>query len=119
MKFKKAIAVGKTFLKIRGMLAMKQEEELTKLENLTPSTFLDYLRHSDDVDIKITTTNGFTYNGLLRSIDEHMNITLLCHDFQDVEFSSTVKLVTESLVYIKGSEIESISTVIRTHQKEK
>jgi len=98
---------------------MKQEVETTKLENLTPSTFLDYLRQKNDVDVKITTTNGMTYNGLLRSLDEHMNITLFCHDYQDVEFSASVKLVTESLVYIKGSEIESISTVIRTYQKGK
>jgi small nuclear ribonucleoprotein (snRNP)-like protein len=98
---------------------MIQEVETTKLENLTPSTFLDYLRQSQDVDVKITSTNGMTYNGLLRSLDEHMNITLFCHDYQDVEFSASVKLVTESLVYIKGSEIESISTVIRVYQKEK
>jgi small nuclear ribonucleoprotein (snRNP)-like protein len=77
---------------------MIQEVETTKLENLTPSTFLDYLRQSQDVDVKITSTNGMTYNGLLRSLDEHMNITLFCHDYQDVEFSASVKLVTESLV---------------------
>ncbi len=98
---------------------MKQEVGTTKLENLTPSTFLDYLRQSDGVDVKITTVNGMSYNGLLRSIDEHMNVTLFCRDYRDVEFSASVKLVTESLTYIKGSEIESISTVIRIYQKEK
>jgi len=98
---------------------MKQKMGTTKLENSTPSTFLDYLRQSDGVDIKITTTNGITYNGLLRSIDEHMNVTLFCSDYRDVEFSASVKLITESLTYIKGSEIESISTVIRTYQKGK
>jgi len=98
---------------------MKQEVGTTKLENLTPSTFLDYLRQSDGVDVKITTINGMSYNGLLRSIDEHMNVTLFCRDYRDVEFSASVKLVTESLTYIKGSEIESISTVIRIYQKEK
>jgi len=97
---------------------MKQEKGTTKLENLTPSTFLGYLRQSDGVDVKITTTNGITYDGLLRSIDEHMNVTLLRRDYQDVEFSASVKIVTESLAYIKGSEIESISTVIRIYQKE-
>jgi len=98
---------------------MKQESDTSKLENLTPSTFLDYLRQSDGVDVKITTKNGITYNGLLKSIDEHMNVTLFCHDYQDVEFPASVKLVTESLTYIRGSEIESISTVIRIYQKEK
>ena len=97
---------------------MKQEVGTTKLENLTPSTFLEYLRQSDGIDVKITTTNGITYDGLLRSIDEHMNVTLFRRDYRDVEFSASVKLVTESLAYIKGSEIESISTVIRIYQKE-
>jgi len=98
---------------------MKQDLQTTKLENLTPSTFLDYLRQSDGVDVKITTINGMSYNGLLRSIDEHLNVTLFCRDDRDVEFSASVKLVTESLTYVKGSEIESISTVIRIYQKEK
>jgi small nuclear ribonucleoprotein (snRNP)-like protein len=98
---------------------MKQEEEQTKLEDLTPSNFLNYLRRSEGVDVKITTVNGITYNGLLRSIDEHINMTLLCRDYRDVEFSASVKVVTESLVYIKGSEIESISIATRVYQTEK
>jgi small nuclear ribonucleoprotein (snRNP)-like protein len=98
---------------------MKQGEEETKLEDLTPSNFLNYLRRSVGVDVKITTVNGITYNGVLRSIDEHVNITLLCRDYRDVEFSASVNLVTESLVYIKGSEIESISIITRVYQSEK
>ncbi len=98
---------------------MKRGEEETKLEDLTPSNFLNYLRQSEGVDVKITTVNGITYNGVLRSIDEHVNITLLCRDYRDVEFSASANLVTESLVYIKGSEIESISIITRVYQNEK
>lgn len=98
---------------------MRQGEEETKLEDLTPSNFLNYLRQSEGVDVKITTVNGITYNGLLRSVDEHINMTLLCRDYRDVEFSASVNLVTESLVYIKGSEIESISIITRVYQSEK
>jgi small nuclear ribonucleoprotein (snRNP)-like protein len=98
---------------------VRQGEEETKLEDLTPSNFLNYLRQSEGVDVKITTVNGITYNGLLRSVDEHINMTLLCRDYRDVEFSASVNLVTESLVYIKGSEIESISIITRVYQSEK
>lgn len=98
---------------------MKQGDEEIILEDLTPSNFLNYLRRNEGVNVKITTVNGVTYNGVLKSIDEHVNITLLCRDYRDVEFSASVNLVTESLVYIKGSEIESISIITRVYQNEK